>query len=236
MNNEIVKSQPSLLTQMAQNYSVEPTKFHKMLKATAFAKCRTDEEFMAMCVVANTYHLNPLLKEIYAFPSKDGAIIPIVGIDGWARIINEHPMFDGCEFIEDQDSCTCIIYRKDRTHPVKVTEWMCECNTTNTQPWGSHPRRMLRHRALIQTARLAFGFAGIYDADEAREEQSILLNEQKGTSERTSASLLDKIAKADEKLSSDKIEDIVLPTEPADEIDYSDEIESLIAMSRPEEN
>ncbi|EEW4602325.1 phage recombination protein Bet, partial [Escherichia coli] len=31
----------------------------------------------------------------------------------------------------------------------------------------SHPKRMLRHKAMIQCARLAFGFAGIYDNDEA---------------------------------------------------------------------
>ncbi|EBR4477838.1 phage recombination protein Bet, partial [Salmonella enterica] len=31
----------------------------------------------------------------------------------------------------------------------------------------SHPTRMLRHKTLIQCARLAFGFAGIFDQDEA---------------------------------------------------------------------
>lgn len=36
-----------------------------------------------------------------------------------------------------------------------------------TGPWQSHPKRMLRHKAMIQCARLAFGFAGIYDKDEA---------------------------------------------------------------------
>jgi hypothetical protein len=29
------------------------------------------------------------------------------------------------------------------------------------------PKRMLRHKALIQAARIAFGFSGIYDEDEA---------------------------------------------------------------------
>ena len=35
-----------------------------------------------------------------------------------------------------------------------------------TEPWKRWPRRMLRHKALIQAARIAFGFAGIYDEDE----------------------------------------------------------------------
>ena len=42
-----------------------------------------------------------------------------------------------------------------------------ECKKRDVAPWKSHPRRMLRHKAMIQCARLAFGFAGIYDQDEA---------------------------------------------------------------------
>ena len=33
-------------------------------------------------------------------------------------------------------------------------------------PWDSHPKRFHRHKALIQAARYAFGFAGIVDQDE----------------------------------------------------------------------
>jgi hypothetical protein len=117
-------------------------------------------------VVANQYGLNPWTKEIYAFPDK-GGIVPIVGVDGWARIINSHPQFDGMDFEQDAESCTCIIYRKDRIHPIKVTEWMSECKRDNAQPWKTHPKRMLRHKAMIQCSRLAFGFTGIYDQDEA---------------------------------------------------------------------
>src|SRR5580765_7172723 len=69
------------------------------------------------------------------------------------------------DFELTQDTATCIIYRKDRSHPTRITEYLAEC-TRGTDPWKSHPRRMLRHKALIQCARLAFGFAGIYDHDE----------------------------------------------------------------------
>lgn len=138
------------------------------LKNTAFKGGNvTDEQFTALLIVANQYGLNPWTKEIYAFPDK-GGIVPVVGVDGWARIINEHPQFDGMEFSYDKDegASTCKIYRKDRSHPTIVTEYMGECKR-NTQPWQSHPARMLRHKSLIQCARMAFGFAGIYDADEA---------------------------------------------------------------------
>ncbi|MFO1465836.1 MAG: recombinase RecT [Steroidobacteraceae bacterium] len=59
----------------------------------------------------------------------------------------------------------CTIERKDRSMPVSVREYLAECER-DTGPWKSHPRRMLRHKALIQCARIAFGFAGVYDPDE----------------------------------------------------------------------
>lgn len=137
------------------------------LKATAFKGQVSDAQMTALMVVANQFGLNPWTKEIYAFPDKNNGIVPVVGVDGWSRIINSHPQFDGMEFEQDAESCTCIIFRKDRGHPIKVTEWMAECKRPNVGPWSSHPRRMLRHKAMIQCARLAFGYGGIYDQDEA---------------------------------------------------------------------
>lgn len=136
------------------------------LKATAFKGNVSDAQMTALMAVANQYGLNPWTKEIYAFPDRANGIIPVVGVDGWSRIINEHPQFDGVEFEQTADACTCSIYRKDRSHPTRITEFMKECSR-GTGPWQTHPRRMLRHKAFIQCARLAFGYAGIYDADEA---------------------------------------------------------------------
>lgn len=154
---------------LAERLGMDPgTDLMNTLKNTAFKGGNvTDEQFTALLIVANQFGLNPWTKEIYAFPDK-GGIVPVVGVDGWARIINEHPQFDGMEFIYDKEegASTCKIYRKDRNHPTVVTEYMAECKR-NTQPWQSHPTRMLRHKSLIQCARMAFGFAGIFDQDEA---------------------------------------------------------------------
>ena len=147
------------------NIQGDPAELVQTLKATAFKGNATDAQFNALLIVATQYSLNPFTSEIYAFPSNNG-ITPVVGVDGWARIINGNPAFDGMDFQQDGESCTCRIYRKDRSHPIVVTEYMDECRR-NTQPWKSHPRRMLRHKAMIQAARLAFGFTGIYDEDEA---------------------------------------------------------------------
>lgn len=160
---------PSLIAKIAARFGVEPEKLMATLKATAFRtdKAVTDEQMLALLVVADQYGLNPFTKEIYAFPDK-GGIVPVVGVDGWSRIVNEHPQFDGMAFSmpDDGSSCTCEIFRKDRSHSISVTEYMSECKR-NVAPWQSHPRRMLRHKALIQCARMAFGFAGVFDQDEA---------------------------------------------------------------------
>lgn len=166
MTTEIATAQkPSLLAKFATRYNVDAGKMLDTLKATAFKGNVSNEQMIALLIVADQYNLNPFTKEIYAFPDK-GGIVPVVGVDGWMRLMNEHPQFDGIDFEQDDESCTCIIYRKDRSHPVRTTEYMDECKR-DTQPWNSHPRRMLRHKALIQCARIAFGFAGIYDQDEA---------------------------------------------------------------------
>lgn len=157
----------TLTTALAQKLDMgDGAELVETLKATAFKGQVSNAQMTALLVVANQYGLNPWTKEIYAFPDKNNGIVPVVGVDGWARIINSHPQFDGMDFEQDHEACTCIIYRKDRSHPIKVTEYMDECRR-QTGPWQSHPKRMLRHKAMIQCARLAFGYAGIYDLDEA---------------------------------------------------------------------
>lgn len=146
-----------------------------VLKATAFKGPASDAQLTALMIVANQYKLNPWTKEIYAFPDKNNGIVPVVGVDGWARIINEHPQFDGIDFEQNDDECTCVMFRKDRSHPVKVTEYLSECKR-GTGPWQSHPKRMLRHKAMIQCARLAFGYVGIYDQDEAERIAEVEIN------------------------------------------------------------
>jgi phage recombination protein Bet len=158
----------TLTSNLAKQFNMgDGSELASTLKATCFKSGTqvTDAQMTALLIVAQQYGLNPFTKEIYAFPDK-GGIVPVVGLDGWSRIINSRPEFDGMDFEQNAESCTCTIYRKDRSHPIKVTEWMAECKRS-AGPWLSHPYRMLRHKAMIQCARLAFGFAGIYEPDEA---------------------------------------------------------------------
>src|SRR3546814_4773792 len=65
------------------------------LPISAFKGQVSDAQMTALLIVANQYALNPWTKEIYAFPDKNNGIVPVVGVDGWARIINSHQQFDG---------------------------------------------------------------------------------------------------------------------------------------------
>jgi len=174
MSNEVVAINPrpkSVMLDMADQYGMEPKAFEAMLRATVFPSGGTNEQFAAFLLVAKNYNLNPITKEIYAFPQRGGGIVPIVSIDGWMNLLNSHPAFDGMEFAERHDdsgellSTTCVIHRKDRSHPTVVTEYLSECFRP-TDPWKMK-HKMLRHKAAIQCGRYAFGFAGIYDEDEA---------------------------------------------------------------------
>ncbi len=173
--NAIVTTEPrSVMLAMAERYGMDHKAFESTLMATVMpADAQVSrEQVAAFLLVAKQYDLNPFTREIFAFPAKRGGIQPIVSVDGWLKLINSHPQFDGMTFVDQRlesgelESVTCKIYRKDRAHPVEVTEYMRECKR-GTDPWKQWPARMLRHKTAIQAARYAFGFSGIMEPDEA---------------------------------------------------------------------
>ena len=178
-----------------------PAELMETLKTTAFRQKEdveiSDSQMLALLVVADQYGLNPFTRELFAYPDKNG-IVPVVSVDGWLRIINQHEFMDGLEFQEseewiqiDEDAkpcpkwMDCIKHRKDRKQPTQVREYLDEIYRPTkkgkkkrqdgtwydyviSSPHQTHTKRMLRHKTLIQGARIAFGFAGIYDEDEAK--------------------------------------------------------------------
>jgi phage recombination protein Bet len=177
-------AEPSLINRMAAQYGVEPTKFIQALKQIAFKQSEgkevTDQQLLCLMVIANQYNLNPFTQEIYAFPDKKGGITPIIGVNGWSKVINESKALDGIDFVYSEDiieidkakKCPewieCHIQRLDRGHPICVREYLEECYK-DTVPWNTHTKRMLRHKALIQCAKIAFSLTGVYDEEEGRE-------------------------------------------------------------------
>jgi len=187
---QVAKRQPSVFEVMAAKYQLEPIKFLETIKATVMrpgknGRVATNEEIAAFLAVANKYNLDPFTNEIYAFPNKKGGIIPIVGIDGFVSQMNKNQDFNGMEIeyaeedvtLEGAKSCPewceVKIYRKSIEKPIVVREYLDEVYVPASAkggypgPWQTHTKRMLRHKAIIQGARIGFGITGLYDEDEA---------------------------------------------------------------------
>lgn len=180
---QIAQLQPEgIIAGLAKHYDMDKGAFLQVMKATIMKGANvSNEDIAAFCLVAKEHGLNPFTKEIFAFPT-GGAIQPIVSVDGWMKLINSHPDFDGMDFVDAREgdklvSITCRMFRKGRAHPVEVTEYMGEC-LRPTPTWKQWPARMLRHKAAIQAARYAFGFAGIMEPDEAERIGDVRLVEE----------------------------------------------------------
>ena len=152
--------------------------FIKHLTQTALSRLCvwSENDLKRLLIAAERLGLDPLNNEIYAIQGGGDPLSPVllvVSVNGWSRILNANPAFDGMHFLESIETLDsipqwieCTIHRKDRSVPTTVREYLCEVRGTHSA-WLSHPRRMLRHKAMVQCARICFGLVGIYDPDEA---------------------------------------------------------------------
>jgi hypothetical protein len=146
-------------------------------------KIWSESDLERLLLTCERLGLDPLGREVYCTEAQEAAAdasaqrkppLVVVALDGWCRIINSHPQFDGMSFKESAERedglpvwIECSMHRKDRRVATTVREYMCE-NRADQSAWLTHPRRMLRHKALVQCARLCFGLSGICDPDEAQ--------------------------------------------------------------------
>jgi len=98
----------SPLVALGERFQIEPNKLIEVLRGTVIkptkdGRTASNEELAAFCMVANQYKLNPFTREIHAFADPQKGVVPIVGIDGWANIVNAQQGFDGCEFTDVAD-------------------------------------------------------------------------------------------------------------------------------------
>lgn len=182
----------NLLAEFGRKYNfavyesgVDTNEVLEVIKRTCFPskKEATNEQLVVFLTVAKQYNLNPFTKEIYAYPDKSGGIVPIVGVIGWANIINHHEQLEGMSFKYSNEMVDllnengqpngktahvwieCELTRKDRKIPTVIREYFSEVYKA-TDPWANYPIRMHRHKSLIQCARYAFGLSGIYDQED----------------------------------------------------------------------
>jgi len=131
----------------------------------------TDAEFMLFAEMVKSTGLNPVTKEVWAIKA-GGRLQIMTGINGFLRIANSHPMFNGMEVEFEWDdkqlvSATAKVYRKDRRFPAVATAYMNEYGKPSPV-WKTMPSVMLSKCAKSLAIREAFvqELGGLYTQEE----------------------------------------------------------------------
>lgn len=131
----------------------------------------TDSEFALFAEIVRSTGLNPVTKEVWAIKA-GGRLQLMTGINGFLRIANSHPMFDGMEVEFEKEegrivAATAKVYRKDRRFPSVATAYLAEYGKP-TPIWKTMPSIMLSKCAKSLAIREAFvqELGGLYTQEE----------------------------------------------------------------------
>ena len=150
-----------LMEQLAQQQAIHIDILSSWLNSQPGLSSNDHYRLLHLC---EHYHLNPLLGEVGSTVHANGQTQLFITIDGYTKLMNQHPAYAGLTLREGIDGAgelawmECSIYRHDRVLPITIKEYLNEVRINQT-PWEHMPKRMLRHRAVQQCARLAFGFS-----------------------------------------------------------------------------
>ena len=144
--------------------------------------------------LAKKYDLDPFAKEIWCV-KMGGKMTVIAARDGYLKIANCHPKFDGMEsdvvcandkFFKDKDGvhhsyavnnrgaiigAYAIVYRKDRSRPVYVFAPYREYYNNNNPVWRNYPSAMILKVAESMALKRAFSISGLVTQEELGEMQ-----------------------------------------------------------------
>lgn len=131
------------------------------------AKGASDAQFRMFVEICKMTGLNPLLREIW--------FVPGVGIlaarDGYLRVANEHPQFDGMETRVERDDqmlpvkAVCTVWRKDRTHPTIAEAYYNEYKKPSAV-WQTYKSAMIAKVAEVLALKRSFSINGVVTEEE----------------------------------------------------------------------
>jgi len=141
-----------------------------VIKYIATDETITDKEVIQFLYMCKYLKLNPFLKEIYLIKYKGSPATFVVSYQTLLKRAEENKNFDGyeTEVVGEPPNmtATAIVYRKDRSHPVKVSVKYSEVvrmvldeKTKELKPtamWRNAPSWMLRKVALARALKEAF--------------------------------------------------------------------------------
>lgn len=190
----------------------------EMLRTLRETVCKgaTESQFKMFIEICVGTKLNPFLKEIWFVPN----VGVIAGRDGYLRIANEHPQFDGMETLVERDAknlpikATCRVWRKDRNHPITCEAYFNEYRKSGNV-WSTYPSAMIMKVAEIMALKRSFSINGVVT------EEEIGTEEERGSHEAQAEVAQAKLAR----MKAPKVQDEP-PPPPPDYIDVVPEPES----------
>lgn len=118
---------------LSQTLKIEPDKLQLWLDQYLGTPLYPQVQLLRL---ANKYQLDPLSDEISLFQNQDGNDQPFITIDGWSKLINQHPQYAGMSLRDSSELINkiptwmkCTIYRNDRILPIVIKEYFEEVRT-----------------------------------------------------------------------------------------------------------
>jgi len=148
------------IAKIAHTLELEAAELQAWINLQVMAPKQT---LLALLRLAREHQLDPLKEEVALALYDDTHWQAYITVEGYYKILNHHPAFDGIAFTQSDELVNgiphwmeCTIYRKDRSQPIVVRQYFEEVKGEQVI-WQKMPRRMLRHRVMAQCARLAVG-------------------------------------------------------------------------------
>lgn len=138
----------------------------KTLKETV-CKGATDSQFRMFIEVCRSTGLNPFLREVWFVPS----VGIMAGRDGYLRVANDHPQFDGMETRVTRDEknvpikAICTVWRKDRNHPITCEAYYSEYKKSGNV-WSQYPSAMISKVSEVLALKRSFAINGVVTEEE----------------------------------------------------------------------
>jgi phage host-nuclease inhibitor protein Gam len=91
--------------------------------------------------------------------------------DGYLRVANENPQFDGMKTVVERDAkgipikATCSVWRKDRSHPIECEAYYSEYKKGGNV-WSTYPSAMISKVAEVLALKRSFSINGVVTEEE----------------------------------------------------------------------
>ena len=195
--NQIQQTKPQAEQIAKSNWLSQDEK--KIIKAQFFPPNATDMDMIYCMKVAETFNLNPILKQIYFVErvtningQRKSKIEPLAGRDSFLTLAHRSGKFAGIEsecgikqkaVLQDGEwmnknelVATARVYRTDNERPfcaeVSYGEYVQRTGKGEiTKFWREKPETMLKKVAESQALRKAFDISGLYSVDEVGENE-----------------------------------------------------------------